>query len=120
VGFLDNLISAAGQHSGIDPQQHSSLAQAALEMLGNRSGITHMQNQASSQGIGDIVQSWIGTGQNQPIAPDQVQGVVGQDMLNQLASRVGIPPAIASAALSHILPMLVDKLTPNGEIPKAA
>jgi uncharacterized protein YidB (DUF937 family) len=65
------------------------------------------------------VQSWIGTGANQPIAPQQVQGVLGQDKINQLASRAGIPPTIASMALSRILPT-VDKLTPNGKLPQAA
>lgn len=120
MGLLDNLISSAEQHSGINADQHQSLLQSAMEMFGNHEGITNLQNQANAQGLGGLVQSWIGTGANQPIAPDQVQGVVGQDMLNQLAARVGIPPAIASAALSKILPMLVDKATPNGEVPQKA
>ncbi len=120
MGLLDNLISAAEQHADVDPQQHAGLLQAAMEMIGNHQGLANLQSQAQSQGLGQIVESWIGNGPNQPIAPDQVQGVIGQDMLNQLASRAGIPPAIASAALSRILPMLVDKATPNGTLPQAA
>ncbi len=120
MGLLDNLISTAEQHAGINADQHQNLLQSAMEMLGNREGITNLQNQAQSQGLGHIVESWIGTGANQPIAPEQVQGILGQDTLNQLAARAGIPPAIASAALSRILPMLVDKATPNGQLPQQA
>lgn len=120
MGLLDNLISAAEQHSGVNADQHQNLLQSAMEMFGNHQGITNLQNQAQSQGLGSIVQSWIGTGANQSIAPDQVQSLVGSDMINQLAARVGLPPAMASAALSKILPMLVDKATPNGEVPQKA
>lgn len=120
MGILDNLISAAEQHADVNPEQHSSLLQAAMEMIGNHQGLSNLQNQADSQGLGHIVQSWIGTGANQPIAPNQVQSVLGEDTINQLAARAGIPPAIASAALSRILPMLVDKITPNGTLPQAA
>jgi len=77
-------------------------------------------NNAESQGLGSVVSSWIGTGSNQPIAPDQVTGLLGQVQLQEIANRVGIPPAIASAALAHILPMIVDKVTPDGHLPQAA
>ena len=85
MGLLDNLISAAEQHADVDPQQHAGLLQAAMEMIGNHQGLATLQSQAQSQGLGQIVESWIGNGPNQPIAPDQVQGVIGQaHALNQL------------------------------------
>lgn len=67
-----------------------------------------------------IVQSWIGNRANQPIGASQVEGLVGPDRINQLASRVGVSPVLASAALSRVLPVIVDKLTPQGKLPKAA
>jgi uncharacterized protein YidB (DUF937 family) len=75
---------------------------------------------AESQGLGNVVQSWIGVGSNQSIGTQQVQGLLGQDRIAQLASRAGIPAGLASAALAHILPALVDKLTPVGKLPQAA
>jgi uncharacterized protein YidB (DUF937 family) len=67
-----------------------------------------------------MVQSWIGNDSNQPIDPNQVQGLLGEERINQLASRVGVSPAIASSALSWVLPVVVDKLTPEGKLPQAA
>ena len=120
MSLLDTVISAAEQHSDVNQQQHSNLVQAAMQMFGNHAGLSDLLNNAESQGIGSTIQSWIGTGSNQPIAPQQVQGLLGQDRLNEIASRAGIPPVIASIALSRILPVLVDKLTPQGKLPQAA
>ncbi len=120
MGLLDSVMSAVGQHENINPQQHAGLVQAAMEMFGNHQGLSGMLNNAQSQGLGGAVQSWIGTGQNQQISPQQVPSVIGQDRLNEIASRVGIPSGVASAALSRILPVLIDHLTPNGQLPRAA
>jgi uncharacterized protein YidB (DUF937 family) len=120
MSIFDTVMGAVEQHSEMNQQQHSNLVQTAMEMFGNHAGIYGLLNNAQSQGLGGLVQSWIGTGANQSIAPQQVQGLVGQDRLNEIAKRVGIPPAIASVALSRILPTLVDKLTPQGKLPQAA
>ena len=120
MSIFDSVVAAAEQHSEVNQQQHSTLVQSAMEMFGNHAGLSGLLNNAQSQGMGNVVQSWIGTGSNQQIAPQQVQGLVGQDRLSQIASRAGISPMIASAALSRILPVLVDKLTPHGKLPQAA
>jgi uncharacterized protein YidB (DUF937 family) len=120
MSILDVLTNVAEKHSDVNEEQHSNLVRSAMEMFGNSGGLSSLLSNAESQGLGHIVSSWIGTGPNQSVAPDQVQNVVGQDRINQLASRAGIPPAVAGAALARILPMLVDKLTPHGKIPQAA
>jgi uncharacterized protein YidB (DUF937 family) len=120
MSILDSVIAAAEQHSEVNEQQHSTLVQSAMEMFGNHAGLSGLLNNAQSQGMGNIVQSWIGAGSNQPVARQQVQGLLGQDRLNQIASRARIPPMIASAALSRILPVLVDRLTPHSKLPQAA
>jgi uncharacterized protein YidB (DUF937 family) len=120
MSIFDTVMGAVEQHSEVNQQQHSSLVQTAMEMFGNHGGLSGLVNNAQSQGLGGIVQSWIGTGANQSIAPNQVEGLVGQDRLQQFATRAGIPAGIASAALSRILPVIVDKLTPQGKLPQAA
>ena len=120
MSIFDTLMGAVEQHSELNQEQHSNLVQTAMQMFGNHAGLSGLMNNAESQGIGHIFQSWVSTGTNQPIAPQQVQGLVGQDKINQLAARVGIPPAIASAALARILPVVVDKFTPQGKISQAA
>jgi uncharacterized protein YidB (DUF937 family) len=120
MSILDAITGMAERHPQVDQQQHASLIETAMQMFGNHAGLSGLLNDANSKGLGHIVQSWIGTGANQSIAPGQLEGVLGQDRLTQLANRAGVPPAIASAALSRILPVVVDRLTPHGKLPEAA
>jgi len=120
MSILDSLLNAAEQHPEVNTQQHSALLNTAIEMFGNSGGMSSFLHNAQSQGLGDIVNSWISTGDNQSVSADQVQRVVGQDRINQLASRAGISTGLAGEALAKILPVLVDKLTPSRKLPQAA
>ena len=82
-------------------------------MFGNSGELSGLFNHAESQG------PWIGTGSNESVSPDQVQRLVGQDRINQLANRAGISSPVVSAALARILPVLVDKLAPQGKVSQA-
>ena len=68
--------------------------------------------------LGDVVSSWIGTGQNQPIAASRIQSGLGSDAIKKLAARMGIAPDAMSAKLAELLPGAIDKLTPNGKLPE--
>jgi uncharacterized protein YidB (DUF937 family) len=70
-----------------------------------------------SKGLGDVVNSWISTGQNMPISADQVTNALGADQVNSMAAQAGVSPMAAGGSLAAILPMLIDKLTPNGQVP---
>ena len=83
--------------------------------LGGLHGLVDKFNQA---GLGDVVNSWIGAGANQPISGDQLSQVLGGDVLGKVAGQLGMDPAQLSGQLSALLPGLVDKLTPNGSIPQ--
>lgn len=120
MSILDSILGATQQHSDMNQQQHASLVQSAMQMFGNHVGMSDLMRNAESQGTGHIFQSWVGTGANQPIAAQQVEGMIGQDRINQLAARAGVPPGIATAALAGILPVIVDRLTPQGRLPQAA
>jgi uncharacterized protein YidB (DUF937 family) len=120
VSLLDTIAGLVDRHPETTDEQHSSLIRTAMEMFGNHEGISQLMGNAQSQGVGHIVESWLGMGSNQAIAPGQVQGIVGQDRLNEFAQRAGVPHGIASTALAQILPTLVDRLTPNGRLPQAA
>ena len=120
MSILDSILGATQQHSEVNQQQHASLVQSAMQMFGNHAGMSDLMRNAESQGVGHIFQSWVGTGANQPIAAQQVEGMVGEDRINQLAARAGVSPGIAKAALAGILPIIVDKLTPQGRMPQAA
>jgi uncharacterized protein YidB (DUF937 family) len=121
MGIFDKIESAVGSSGGegnMNQQQHESLMQHAMQMFGSNQALSGLLGNAQSHGLGGIVQSWISKGENQPIQPNQVENLVGQERLQQLASRAGIPSSIAGIVLSRILPTVVDRLTPQGHIPE--
>jgi uncharacterized protein YidB (DUF937 family) len=94
------------------------MVQAAVGAIEQQGGIGALAQRFHEQGLGGVVQSWISTGQNQPIDPQQIQNVLGSGQLEQLAERFGIPKETVANGLSQILPQVVDKMTPNGQVPQ--
>jgi uncharacterized protein YidB (DUF937 family) len=68
-------------------------------------------------GLGDVINSWIGSGPNHPIAPGQLGTALGPSVIKMLAQRSGLSEEEITHQLSQILPGVVDKLTPNGRVP---
>lgn len=71
-----------------------------------------------SKGLGEVISSWIGTGENQTISKDQILEALGKDQIQKMAEKVGISQEEASGGLASLLPEIIDKLTPNGNIPE--
>jgi uncharacterized protein YidB (DUF937 family) len=102
-----------------DPSHHT-LATDLLGMVsgsGPSGGLAGLVNAFNQKGLGDVVSSWVSTGRNLPISPEQIQNVLGSSRIQALAAKAGIDPAKASAAIAQILPHLVDMATPDGRIP---
>ena len=60
----------------------------------------------------------VGTGQNLPVSADQLQHVLGSEQVKEIAAKAGISPDMVTSHLSQLLPMLIDKMTPNGQMPQ--
>ncbi|HTQ80599.1 MAG TPA: YidB family protein [Thermoanaerobaculia bacterium] len=97
---------------------HPGMVNALLALLGNQGsgGAAGLVQLFEQQGLGHLVSSWIGTGQNLPISPQQVESVLGSGRLAELAQKAGIPPETASTVLASVLPNLIDRLTPTGTL----
>jgi uncharacterized protein YidB (DUF937 family) len=119
MGLLDDAMKmATGAAPAADTSQ-SSLATAALSMLSNQSGgISGLLQQFASKGLGNIVSSWISTGQNLPISPEQLGSVLSSEQVKAVAQQSGMSPEAVHGGLAQLLPQLVDRLTPNGEVPQ--
>lgn len=92
---------------------------AALQLLNSQpGGIAGLAQSFAKNGLGDMVQSWIGTGANAPVTGDQIQNVLGSDAMKSFAEKAGVSPAAAGGHLAALLPTLIDKLTPNGQAPE--
>jgi len=81
-------------------------------------GITGLQQMFQEKGLGGVISSWIGTGANAPVSVDQLQQVLHSQALQAAAQKYGIDSSHLTDMMSQLLPHVVDKLTPNGQIPE--
>lgn len=75
-----------------------------------------MLDSLTKGGMGDVVKSWLGNGQNMPISADQIESALGSGPIANLAAKAGITPDEAKNAITQLLPQVMDKLSPNGQI----
>lgn len=134
MGLLDNVldavIGARGQpqaHQGIDlggiigmVANNPQLMRVITSMLSNdgaHGGLGGLVDKFRQAGLGDVIGSWVGSGANRPVSGDQLTQVLGGDTMAELARQMGLNPDDAANQLSHILPGVVDTLTPQGHVP---
>jgi len=121
MGLLDSVLGmvTGGQQGG----GNAALLNMVVGMLANNSGgsggggLADIVGKFQQAGMGDVVSSWIGTGQNAPISGDQLGNVLGSDMIGNIAKQLGVSHGDAAGQLAQMLPQVVDKLTPNGQAP---
>ena len=117
MGLLDEMGGKA--LSSMLGGNSSPLLSGLLQMISNQpGGLSGFLQGFQEKGLGSLVSSWTGTGQNMPISAEQISHVLGGDQVKQLAASAGMTPDAAGASLSQLLPMLVDHLTPNGQMPQ--
>ncbi len=97
----------------------AGMVTAVNGIIEKHGGLQGVMNEFERKGLGPTVQSWIGTGPNQPISADQVQQALGPDLLQQLSAKSGLSVQELTQKLSQVLPQAVDRLTPDGKIPGA-
>jgi uncharacterized protein YidB (DUF937 family) len=116
MGLLDNLENeAVGKVLG---GSSNPLAAGLLQTIQNQpGGLQGMVQSFHDKGMGGIVSSWVGSGENCAITAEQIHAVLGSDQVKALAAKAGISPDAAGSAIAQLLPGLVDKLTPNGSVP---
>ena len=110
MGMFDGVLG------GIVGASMVSVVNGILEKHGGLQGVV---GEFEKNGLGGTVRSWVGTGPNQPISPDEVHRVLGPDLLKQLAEKSGLSVQELTQKLSQVLPQAVDKMTPNGAVPKS-
>ena len=118
MGMLDGLLgSALGGMLGGSGQQQSPLLQAALQILQQNGGIEGVLDKFRQGGYADQAASWQSTGPNMPITGSALQEVLGSGAIGQIAQQLGMSHGDAAGGLSQMLPQLIDKFTPSGEVP---
>ncbi|MBH0197989.1 MAG: DUF937 domain-containing protein [Nitrospira sp.] len=118
MGLMDQLGQAVGGMMGGQGGQNP-LLQALTSLMGQQSsigGLAGLVQAFQKNGLGEIVNSWVSTGKNLPVTPNQIEQGLGSDVLKQLAGQAGLSSDTTKTQLAGLLPNLVDKLTPNGRI----
>jgi uncharacterized protein YidB (DUF937 family) len=95
-----------------------SMVSVVNNVLEKHGGLQGVVSEFERNGLGPTERSWVSTGPNQPISPDEVQRALGPDLLQQLSQKSGVSVDDLSRKLAEVLPQAVDKMTPNGTIPK--
>jgi uncharacterized protein YidB (DUF937 family) len=130
MGFWDDVARVAYDTEGREgrdlkgaaptaPVMSASLVREAAGLLTDRGGLGGLPGlvrQCESQGLGRVVASWMGPGENLPISGAELQRVLGDRRLAESAQRLGLPPAAAASTLAAVLPAVVDRVTPNGAL----
>lgn len=118
MGLLDEVVSMAG---GGAQQQNAGALSAVLGYINSPQvgGIAGLQKMFQQGGLGGVISSWISTGQNLPVSADQLQSVLHSGALQEAAQKAGVDPSKLTGMMTTLLPSLVDKLSPNGQIPDA-
>jgi uncharacterized protein YidB (DUF937 family) len=141
MGLLDSVLGSVlgggqSQNSG-----QAALINAVIQMIANKGGggvasslgagsgamgglggLGGLIGALTQGGLGNVASSWVGTGQNMPVSAEQLQSALGGGsgggLLAQLAQQAGLSHGDTASQLSQILPGLVDKLTPDGQVPQ--
>lgn len=114
MGLLDSVLSGLGSGSG----GNNALLDGVLGVIKQSGGVQGLADVFREKGLGGLVGSWISTGQNLPISAEQIQSALGNEQLAGLAAKLGISPGDLSGRLAEYLPQVVDKLTPDGQVPE--
>jgi uncharacterized protein YidB (DUF937 family) len=110
MGLLDGLLG------GVVGAGMVSVVNGILEKHGGLPGVV---GEFEKNGLGPTVKSWIGTGPNQSVSADQIHQVLGSDLMQQLAAKVGMSVPDLAQQLAKVLPVAVDKMTPSGAMPSS-
>jgi uncharacterized protein YidB (DUF937 family) len=132
MGLLDSVIGAVA--GGMGGSQASGGTQGALlnavigmlaggpgqgqgGAIGGLGGLGGLMAKFTQNGMGDVIGSWVGHGQNAPISGDQLSNVLGTETIGNLAQQLGLSHGEVAGQLSQMLPQVIDRLTPHGQAP---
>lgn len=108
MGLLDGLIGGA---------VGAGMTTVVSNLIEKHGGVQGLVRQFEQQGLGATVRSWVGTGPNQPISPDQIHQALGAETIKDLAAKFGLSNDELAKRLASVLPQAVDHMTPGGTLP---
>ena len=115
VALLPIVLSMLANRQGAGMGGGSSLG--GMGGAGGAGGLGSLIEQMTRSGYGQQAASWVGTGTNEPLSPNAWSDVLGSDRLTAIATQAGLSEEQTRTGLSDLLPDVVDRLTPGGQMP---
>lgn len=115
MGLFDDIVG--GMLAGNGGEANLAGIMEVLSGL-DSGGVSGLVQSFQHNGLGEIISSWVGTGENLPISGEQVAQGLGSDLMASLSEKSGIPAAELSSQIAGYLPDFIDKVTPDGTIPE--
>ncbi len=119
MGLFDKVVGGLAGKLGTGNAQNM-LLDTVMGLINNpqTGGLPGLVQNLKDKGLGDVVNSWVSTGNNLPISGEQIRQFLGGDQIQQLAAKVGASKDDASNMLAQLLPQVIDRLTPDGKLPE--
>ncbi|WP_309645746.1 YidB family protein [Phenylobacterium sp.] len=110
MGLLDGLLGG-GQEGG------GAMSAISDILASQEGGLGGLVKTFEAGGLGELAKSWISKGENLPISAAQIESVLSSGVVADLAQKLGVDPHVAAGQIAQVLPQVIDRLTPNGELP---
>jgi uncharacterized protein YidB (DUF937 family) len=114
-GGLGGLAGGRAAGGGGGASMLAALAPLLASLLAS-GGLQRLLSQFQAQGMGGKANSWMSTGENEPLTGEEVRQVVGDDAVRDAASRLGVSEDEAASDLAQLIPQIVDKASPDGQL----
>jgi uncharacterized protein YidB (DUF937 family) len=112
MALLDDILGIVGGKSGAD-----KTFSAITHLMDENGGLNGLLKKFQDSGMSEAVGSWIGLGENQKIDASNIMQVLGSDKIQNLAKQFGLDHNNFASQIAGMLPQVIDKLTPDGEVP---
>ena len=113
MGLLDDAVGTLGGKGG----SGNAVLGALGGLVESAGGVQGIMSKLEASGLGDKARSWIGTGGNEAISPDEVKRALGPDEVRAAAERAGVSEDEAATGIADMLPKLIDQVSPDGKLP---
>lgn len=116
MGLLDDLVGSLGNSNGSGQGNQMQQLMAIWNWVQEQGGVEVLLQKFQQGGLGQVLNSWLGSGSNMSIDGGEIQNALGNDQLQSLADKLGTDVQGASGTLAALLPQVIDKLSPQGHI----
>ncbi|MBP1667756.1 MAG: Protein of unknown function bacterial [Bacteroidetes bacterium] len=118
MGLLDSLLNMAAGSTKATKSNQNAVSTIMEVLIQNKQsgGLDGLIGTLTKGGLGNVVDSWISTGKNKSVKTSQLNNVLSGDLVSQIASRLGISKTAALGMVAKFLPLIIDKLTPDGKV----